>query len=165
MTPRNKQYSDYSEIAALIKATLDPLVSKVSSVEAKVDRLEGKVDVLSQDRATRGDLDKLRQELFSTFVPQNFYEARHQALISRAAEIENDVKTLRADVNIQIQHIHDRLESGKQQIENRLKDQQEAELSSRDRNWVRWTQALGFIAVAITILGLIFDVAQHLSFR
>ena len=151
MPPRN----DYSELATLIQTTISPLVSKIQIIE-------NKVDLLSQDRVTRTDLEKLRGEIVGSFVDRASYEARHAALLDRNSAIEMSVRELRKDMDADLQKIHDRLESGKQQIEDRIKNIQEAELSARDRAWLRVSQVIGVVALIVSLLGVLIG---HIHFN
>lgn len=142
MPPRN----DYSELANLIQATMSPLINKIQTIE-------NKVDILSQDRVTRTDLEKLRGEIVGSFVDRASYEARQAALVDRNAATDMSMRELRKDMDADLQKIHDRLESGKQQIEDRIKNIQEAELSARDRAWLRVSQVIGIIALIVSLIG------------
>lgn len=150
VTPRN----DYSDIATIIQTAMGPLMSEVQS-------LKGKVDGLSVDRVTRTDLEKLRTEIVGSYVPRDSYEARHAALIDRNTQLENICRELRKDYESDVQRIHDRLESGKQQLETRIKDLQETELSAKDRAWLRFSQLLGILSIALVAIDWI---SQHLKF-
>lgn len=157
---------EFSELATFIQTTLSPVTNKLQT-------LESKVDALNMDRVTRSDIEKLRSEMSTAYVPRDAYEPRHAALIERDAQIENLVREVRRDIEVQMkqlrddtkkesQKIHERLESGKQQIEDRFKEQQEIQLSARDRTWVRWSQVVGYIGMALAILGFIVD---HINFH
>lgn len=157
---------EFSELATFIQTTLSPVTNKLQT-------LENKVDALNMDRVTRSDIEKLRSEMSTAYVPRDAYEPRHAALIERDAQLdtnqrelrkdyETDMRTLREDTEKALQKVHDRLESGKQQIEDRFKQQQDVQLSARDRTWVRWSQVVGYIGMALAILGFIFD---HISFK
>lgn len=151
---------------AMVQTTLSPLISKLQT-------LENKVDNLNQDRATRSDIEKLRHELVSGFVPRDTYEARHSALIERDAQLESqgrelrkdyetDMKELRDVIEKDLQRIHERLESGKQQLEDRIKQQSEAQLSAKDRNWLRISQWTSVLAIILSVLDWIF---QHVKLQ
>jgi hypothetical protein len=144
--PRN----DYNEIATIIQTAMGPLMGEVQS-------LKGKVDGLSVDRVTRTDLEKLRAEIVGSYVPRDSYEARHAALIDRNTQLENVMRELRKDYESDVQRIHDRLESGKTQLEARIKDVQEAELSGKDRAWLRFNQALGILSILIVVADWLFQ--------
>lgn len=164
-----QQRSEYADITAIIQSTLqstlEPLMSKL---DAKVDRLEVKVDHLSQDRVTRADVEKLRNELLTTMVPRDTYEARHVSLIQRNSDVETRLRKHEDDNQLELQRLHERLESGKQQFEDRfkehikqteekIKDNQNNQLNDRDRHWVRLSQFFGVIAVIIALLSLVLD--------
>jgi DNA anti-recombination protein RmuC len=163
-----QQPRDYSEIAIIVEATLKPLIEKLGGVDNKIDRLELKVNHLSEDRVTRADVEKLRNELQANLVPRDSYEARHAALIQRSTDTESRLRKHEDDAQAALQHIHERLESGKQQIEDRIRDhekkteekfkeQQNTQLSDKDRQWLRLNQFFGVLAVVIAIVGLIMD--------
>jgi chromosome segregation ATPase len=158
MAPRGNDFT-LADITATIQKSIEPLVSKL---ETKVDRLEAKVDAISQDRVTRPDMEKLRSELVGTMVPRDAYEPRHAALIARDTDIEQDIRRLESDLRDQLQRLHERLESGKQQIEDRFKQQAEAELSTKDRAWVRGSIISGWVAAAVAIVTLLLE---HIRFN
>lgn len=139
------------QINASIKAELSPITSKLGVLEEKVNDL-------NKDRVTRTDLEKMT----SNFVQRDAYEARHTQLIDRDKQLEDDVRELRRDVEAADQKIHERLESGKQQIEDRIKNAQELQLSEKDRNWMRITQVMG----ALGMIGALFDfIFQHVHIQ
>lgn len=173
--PNNKEKEpqlNILEIANIVQSAIAPLSNKVQSVDDKVN-------LLNQDRVTRTDFEKLRQELHGSMVPRDVYETRHSALIERDAQLESSIRELRRDheedmKSSQAQHqqemqrIHDRIESGKQQFEARIKEAeqsienaQEKELTSKDRFWIRVSQAFGIIAI---ILSLIEILLGHVHF-
>lgn len=152
--PRN---GEYAEMMALIQKSIEPLISKLDN---KVDRLADKVDELARNRVTREDLEKLRIEL----VPRGEYEPRHLAL-------ESDIKRISSEAQVGFQRLHERLESGKQQIEDRLKEvdkeiddrlkeKNQAELSAKDKGWIRAGQIGCFVSLAIVIVDF---VSQHIQ--
>lgn len=160
MTPSK----DYTELLSWLSQASAPMIAKLQTLEDKVDKL-------SQDRVTRTDIEKLRAELVGTMVPRDGYEARHQGLIARDTQIEDmvrelrkdyneDLKEMRAEISDDLQKIHDRLESGKQQIEDRLKQAQEAQLSVKDRAWIRFSQLIGFAGILIALIDLLW---QHVG--
>ncbi len=157
---------DYSEIAALIQKSIEPLISKLDS---KVDRLSDKVDELARNRVTREDMDKLRGEMHTTFVAKDPYEVRHANLIARDTYLESEIKRIDSDTQLEFQRLHERLESGKQQLEDRMTKEKEVELNSKDRNWIRGSQLFGIISIVISVLTaiatLIVDVIQHIRIQ
>jgi hypothetical protein len=161
MAPRNTDLSG-SDIAAIIQAAISPLLAKIQVLEEKVDRL-------GQDRVTRPDLEKLTL----AFVPRDAYEPRHAALIDRDRQLEDDMRELRKDLDTQLeklttqgtatwQRMDTRIEANKQLIEERMKQQQEAQLSEKDRAWVRWSIVAGWGAALIAILSFIL---AHVKFN
>jgi hypothetical protein len=60
------RHNDYSDLAVILQSTINPLVSKLSTLEDKVDKL-------NQDRVTRTDLEKLRGEIVGSFVDRASY--------------------------------------------------------------------------------------------
>lgn len=118
-----------SDIATIIQSAIRPVSEKV--------------DDLLRDRVTRTDLKELRAEFMNGYVPRDVYEARHR-------QIEQDLLQLRKDYEESTQKVHERLESGKQQLEDRMKEQSKAQLSGRDQFWLRVTQVIGIVAVALT---------------
>src|SRR5438067_11012908 len=118
---------DYGDIATMLQTIISPLTSKLQTLEDKVDKL-------SQDRVTRSDIEKLRGELVGTMVPRDAYEPRHASLVERDMQLENisreerkdridQIKSLGNEMQLDLQRIHERLESGKQQLEERIKEQ------------------------------------------
>lgn len=145
---------DYNEMASIIQTAIGPLMGEVQS-------LKGKVDGLSVDRVTRTDLEKLRTEIIGSYVPRDSYEARHAALIDRNLQLENTIRELRKDYETDVQRVHERLESGKQQLEDRMKEQKDTELSSKDRAWLRFTQILSIASILVVIADWL---SQHVRF-
>jgi len=163
--------ADYSEIVSLIQRTLEPLIANISKVDAKVDRVTDKVDELVRDRVTRSDIEKLRGEIQSSFVLRAEYEPRHATLISRDSYLESEIKRIDTEKENDSKRIHERMESGKQQIEDRfrdmskeveekLKERNQAELSAKDKGWIRVGQIGGIIALIIAIFDFI---SQHIQ--
>jgi chaperonin cofactor prefoldin len=164
---------DYTEIAALIQKSIEPLISKL---DTKVDRLADKVDELARDRVTRADIEKMRSEIQSTFVLRAEYEPRHEALITRDSYLESEIKRIDSEKESGYQRLHERLESGKQQIEDRMRatdkaiddvskdfdvrldKKNQAELSTKDRVWMHASQVAGIVALIIELL-------QHIHFQ
>jgi hypothetical protein len=161
--PRN---GEYAEMMALIQKSIEPLISKLDN---KVDRLADKVDELARNRVTREDLEKIEAK----FVPRSAYEPRHLAL-------ESDIKKIESQTQMEFQRLHERLESGKQQIEDRfkeidkeiddmgkgvddkLKEKNQAELSEKDKGWIRAGQIGFFVSLLIVIADF---VSQHIGFH
>lgn len=135
----------------------------------KMQSLEDKMDRLTQN--TRVDLEKLRNELASAFVPRDSYEPRHAALIERDAQIEASLREMRRD---QVETMHkmqagfdqglrrhsDKMEAISKKVDERFKQQGESTLSDVDRKWLRISQLLGVAATAIAIAALIL---QHIN--
>lgn len=144
MTPQPQRNPDYSDLAVILQSTINPLVSKLQT-------LENKVDNLNQDRVTRTDLEKLRGEIVGSFVDRASYEARHAALIERHTQLDMNIKDLRRDIDQDLQ-----------KIEDGLKQQQEATISDKDRNWLRWSQVVGYLGGALAIIDLL---VQHVKFN
>lgn len=132
---------DITSITAIIQTAINPLVSKIQTLEEKVDRL-------GQDRITRSDMEKLTL----TFVQRDAYETRHAVLVDQAREVEADLRDLRKIHEEAIQRLREQLEISKKQTEEQLKQQQETALSSKDRAWVRWSITAGWIATALSII-------------
>jgi Rad3-related DNA helicase len=153
--PIANKSNDYSDLAAVLQATINPLVQKLQTLETKVDGL-------NTDRVTRTDLEKLRSEIVGSYVPRDAYEARHTALIDRNLNLENTMRELRKDYESDVQRLHERLESGKIQLETRIKDAQQSELSAKDRNWIRGSQIMGYLAILLAILDFLL---QHIKFN
>jgi hypothetical protein len=171
VTPRN----DYLEITNVIQNTIQtaitPLITKINAIDEKVNELR-------QDRVTRTEfsaaIDNLRKEMFGSFVSKEPYETRHATLINRDNQLELLMRDMRKDYEEELKgfraqyqqdkdHIHARLESGKQQFEDRMKEieemidkkfdtQQKAVLSARDQFWVRASLFSGFIATLIVLI-------------
>ena len=177
MAPQTRGGEDYSQIAIVIQSTMEPLISKLGNLDTKIDRLELKVNHLSENRVTREEVEKLRSELLTSMVPRDSYEARHAALIQRAADIETRLRKHEDDVQLELQRLHERLESGKQQIEDRirehenkmeekLKEHKNTQLSDEEKKWMRATQIFSIIAVLISIVGyLIIPLIGHIKFQ
>jgi hypothetical protein len=165
MSPKNNP--DILEISNIVQSSIQNAITPLSN---KIGQLDDKVNALALDRVTRSDIEKLRAELIGTMVPRDAYEPRHAMLIERDAQLEiamrdmrrdfqEDLKNMQAQHQIEMQRVHDRLESGKQQFEKRMDDiedkmekAQEAELSTKDRWWVRASIFSGIIAVVVALL-------------
>jgi ElaB/YqjD/DUF883 family membrane-anchored ribosome-binding protein len=148
-----------TEIAGIIQTALVPLTNRM------------------QDMATRSDIEKLRAELVNTMVPRDSYEPRHVALVERATQLENmiremrkdhdeEMKVLRAEYQQQMQQLHDRLESGKEQFEKRMDDILKNIESAKDRGWLRFSQVVGAIFGALALLiSLLGALIGHIHFQ
>ena len=155
----------YSEISAIIQAAVHPLIDNMKDLESKVDKL-------SEDRVTRTDIEKLRAELIGSMVPRDGYEARHAALIDRDAQLEAVIRETRRELDERARGFEDRFTHGSEQFERylktidqrieesrkyfeeRVKQQTEAQLSVKDRAWLRWSQVIGFIGVGLAVLAI-----------
>lgn len=162
--PPPQRNNDYSDLAALMQSVVTPLTTKLNAIDDKVN-------ALSQDRVTRSDIEKLRAELIGTMVPRDAYEPRHLALTERMTtldamireerkERDDEIKDIHDSMELDLQKIHERLESGKAQFEQRLKDQQDLTLSDKDRQWIRWTQIVSIVSILIAVLEF---VSQHVK--
>jgi uncharacterized protein YeeX (DUF496 family) len=65
---------------------------------------------------------------------------------------EEDIKNMQLRHEAEMQRLHERLESGKKQFEDRIDTIKEAELSTKDRIWVRISIIGGSISVAVAII-------------
>lgn len=121
--------------------------SELSPLTTKIDALDNKVSELYRDRVTRVDLEKLT----SAFVPRDAYEARHAQLIERDKDLENDTRELRT-----------KLETIQNSLEEKIKHQQEIQLSEKDRTWIRMGQIMG----ALGLLGAALEfILAHIHFN
>lgn len=121
--------------------------SELSPLTTKIDALDNKVSELYRDRVTRVDLEKLT----SAFVPRDAYEARHAQLIERDKDLENDTRELRT-----------KLETIQNSLEEKIKHQQEIQLSEKDRTWIRMGQVMG----ALGLLGAALEfILSHIHFN
>lgn len=136
---------EYSQIAALIQKTIDPLTSKI-------DKLEGKIDLIFIDYVKRSDLENLRKDFQSIFIQRAEYEPRHDALISRDSYLEGQINRIEAETQSEFQRLHERLESGKQQIENRFDKQKEESISGKERLWMRAGTVFSILVALIAII-------------
>lgn len=142
---------DPMDVINAVRQEVQPLLTKINALEEKINDL-------NRDRVTRSDLEKLTM----AFVPRDSYEARHAQLIERDKELEVDMRDFRKEHEEENKKIHERLESGKQQIEDRFKQLQEAKLSDQDRYWLRFSQFLG----GLGLLGALLDfLLQHVHFQ
>lgn len=155
----------YSEISAIIQAAIHPLVNNLQDLENKVDRL-------NEDRVTRTDIEKLRTELVGAMVPRDSYEPRHAALVDRDTQLEGMIREGRRELDERVRTFEERFTHGSEQFqqylkaidqrieesrryfEERVKQQTEAQLSVKDRAWLRWSQVIGFISVVISLLAI-----------
>ena len=140
-----------NQMNSSIKAELAPLTSKI-------DTLDNKVSELYKDRVTRNDLEKLSV----AFVPRDAYEARHSQLIERDRDLENDIKEIRADILQRATATQARVDLIEKSVEVKLKDQQEMQLSVKDRSWIRAGQIMG----ALGLLGAALEFfLSHVHFQ
>lgn len=157
--PGRNEFSG-ADIAAIIQTAINPLLAKIQTLEDKVDRL-------AQDRVTRSDLEKLTL----AFVPRDAYEPRQAVLIERDKQLEDDLREMRKNIDEQLeklaaqgtaalQRMDTRIDANKQLIEDRLKQQQDAQLSETDRAWVRWSIVAGWGAALIAVLSFLL---QHIK--
>lgn len=156
------------EMNAIIQSTINPLILRMQALEDKVDRL-------SQDHVTRTDIDKLRSELVGSLVPRDSYEPRHASLVERDAQLEGNLREMRRELEEKVKSFEDRLTQGNDSFqhylqmfekridanrlyfEERMKQQVEAQLSVKDRAWVRGSQVIGFVATMLVILELVLQ--------
>lgn len=165
--------SEFAEITAIIRDAINPI-----GVEIQV--LKEKVDKLSQDRVTRTDIEKMRTEMLTMFIPRDSYEPRHAALIERDSQIESSVREIRRDLDDRVKSFEARFTQGSmafqeylQRLENKidtfkketedkvdtkLKEQSETELSGKDRAWLRWNQVMFFVVGGIGLFDVILRI-------
>jgi len=159
------QRSEYSEIAQIIQSTLEPLMAKL---DTKIDRLELKVNHLSEDRVTRADVEKLRSELVTTMVPRDSYEARHTSIISRASDMETRLKKHEEDAQSIVQKLYEKFELSNRDLESQFKEHEkkteekldkkdDVHLNNKERGWLRFSQISGALAIIIAIIGILLE--------
>lgn len=146
---------DYSQIATVVQETLKPLTSKI-------DKLEGKIDLIFIDYVKRSDLENLRKDIQSAFIQRAEYEPRHDALISRDSALESEIKRISSETEAEFQRLHDRLESGKQQIEDRFNKQKEESISGKERLWMRIGTIFSILVALIMVASFVID---HFTLR
>lgn len=149
MTP-HRGSNDYSELTTLMQATITPLVTELQIVK-------NKVDLLNQDRVTRSDL----KELSNSFVSRDYYNVAHRQIEESILDVRKDQEALRNEAQQAYQRLHERLESGKQQLEDRMKQQHEAQLSLKDRAWLRFSQVASVVAILASAADILL---QHVKF-
>lgn len=150
----NMMRKDYSDIATIFQTAINPLMEEMRGLKTKVDQL-------TIDRVTRADVEKLRAEIVGSFVPRDSYEPRHAALIERDSQLEALLRELRHDYEVEIEQVNARVDANRQHIDDRLKQVQDVQLSEKDRAWVRWGQALGAVALFVSILVFVIG---HIKF-
>lgn len=165
-----RERSEFAEISAIIRDAIHPIGSQMRTLEEKVDKL-------SQDRVTRSDVEKLRSEMVSLFVPRDSYEPRHAALIDRYTQIEGNIREVRRDLEERVKGFDARFTQGSQSIqqylqgldlkidshkktieddvETKFKDHMQTQLSAKDRAWLRGTQILSFVVGGIGLIDII----------
>ncbi|SRR5579875_986168 len=157
--PPQHRGDDLSALATLMQSTINPLISKLQILETKVDSL-------NQDRVTRTDLEKLRGEIVGGFVDRASYEARHAAVVDRCMALDMAVRELRKDTEDEFKKLIDmgtqswhridaKLDAMDKVIEDKLKEQQQAQLSATDRAWLRATQLASYAAIGLSALDLL----------
>lgn len=165
-----RERNEFAEISAIIREAVSPIGQKMQTLEDKVDKL-------SQDRVTRSDVEKLRSEMVSLFVPRDSYEPRHAALIDRYTQIEGNIREVRRDLEERIKAFDSRFTQGSQSfqqylqglelkidnykktveddVDEKFKDQATTQLSTKDRTWLRSTQITGFVVGGIGLIDII----------
>lgn len=139
---------DYGDLSAL-------LMSKLQIVE-------NKVDALNQDRVTRSDFENLRKDISNSYVPRDTYEARHAILIERDNQLEMQHKADLKDLRDYIEKNILLREKAIDELEGKIEQQHEIQLSAKDRNWMRITQAVSVLAFIAAVLDWLF---QHVKLQ
>lgn len=129
---------------------------------SKLQIVENKVDALNQDRVTRSDFENLRKEISGSYVPRDTYEARHAILIERDNQIELQHKTDLKELRDYIEKNILQREKAIEQLEHKIEQQHDIQLSTKDRNWMRISQWTGILAIVLSILDWIF---QHVKLQ
>jgi len=142
--------NDYTELQAIIQTIIAPLIEKLRELDTKVDRL-------SENNVTRGDIEKLS----SNFISREYYNTRHDQLIERDLDLEKMIRDMEIKKQLDLQKIYEKIEEHRQQAEARAQNQHQAQLSQQDRQWIRISQLIGVVAIIITILSFFL---QHVRF-
>lgn len=129
---------------------------------SKLQIVENKVDALNQDRVTRSDFEGLRKEISGSYVPRDTYEARHAILIERDNQIELQHKTDLKELRDYIEKNILQREKAIEQLSNKIEQQHDIQLSVKDRNWMRVSQAISVLAFLAAVLDWIF---QHIKLQ
>src|SRR6266702_2919844 len=87
---RDMTRNEYGDITSILQAIINPLTSKLQTLEDKVDKL-------NTDRVTRTDFENLRKEISGSYLPRDAYEPRHLALVERQATLEGGIREVRKD--------------------------------------------------------------------
>lgn len=163
MPPRSDRNSEFAEMTAIIQSTIQTAITPLSM---RIQQLEDKIDRLTQDHVTRADVEKLRTEMVRNLVSRDAYEPRHAALIERDLQLEAMIRETRKDSEDELKKLIDmgsqswqrmdaRIDATKELVETRLKEQHEAQLSAKDRAWLRGSQTVGFIGLILAVLDLV----------
>lgn len=129
---------------------------------SKLQILETKVDALNQDRVTRSDFENLRKDISNSYVPRDAYEARHAVLIERDNQLEMQHKTDLKDLRDYIEKNILLREKAIEQLKKEMDEQQNIQLSAKDRNWLRFY----YVISILSFVGAIFDwIFQHVKFQ
>ena len=131
---------NYVDLTNIINGALAPVVTKINTLEEKVDKL-------TTSYVARDDLDKLRQEM----VMRDGYEVRLASLTARDTQLEEVLK--RIDIHMR-QEIKD--------LKDELSQKDQAVLSASDRGWIRFSQITGTLAL---IIGLLEIFVGHIQFH
>lgn len=154
---------DFAELSAMIQSAIQAAITPLT---VRIGQLEEKIDKLSTDHVTRADIEKLRADLTRNMVSRDAYEPRHAALVERDVQLESMVRELRKDSEDELKKLVDmgtqswqkmdaRIDATKELVDTRLKEQQQAHLSEKDRAWLRMSQTVGFLAVVLALLDLV----------
>jgi hypothetical protein len=169
MPPRPGGHSsEFAEMTAIIQNTIQAAITPLS---LRIQQLEDKIDKLSSDHVTRADIEKLRAEMVRNLVSRDSYEPRHAALIDRNMQLETMIRELRKDTEDEFKKLIDmgsqswqrmdmRIDATKELVEDKLKQQHEAQLSAKDRAWLRGSQMVGFVGLILAVLDLVLRLAH-----
>lgn len=132
----------------------------ISILISKIEKLEGKVDLLFSDRATRSDIENLRKEIQTSYVTRVEYDTRHNEVVRAQAVFESDFNRVRGEIYAEFQKISDRNERSKQQMEDRFREERDAGISSKERIWMRIGVLVSALLSIIALISLFIDHIQ-----
>lgn len=184
VTPNNSNALDTATLLKLLDEMGRPFANKLDRIEEKL-----------ANHATKDDLTKLRTEMTDQFnrvdvrltngyVTKDVYESRHSQLVGRDLQLDEairaerqerdkdmaEIKALFREASVQLDAFRQqgelRFQTVEQNVDKKLKENNEAQLSSKDRAWIRGNQIVSWLALAAAVASPFVAVTiAHIQFR
>lgn len=175
---------DTATLLKMLDEAGKPFLAKLEKIEDKLSTHATKDDVGKLRGEFLALVDKLDAKITNNYVPRDVYESRHSQLILRDTQLEESIRAMRQDHDRDMSTIRDtfkdaaiqleaarhqgelRANSVEENVEKKLKEKVDADLSTKDRAWIRSTQIQSWIAIALALTGpFIAFILQHLQFH